>query len=77
MMKKQKITQSGREDFVSEDIMEMMISHLGEFSGINEVAAFFISVVRPYALLILNKGTLYSRNLEKELLLWSEVWGIL
>ena len=64
MMKKQKITQSGREDFVSEDIMEMMISHLGEFSGINDVT-------------ILNKGTLYLCNLEKELLLWSEVWGIL
>lgn len=34
-MKTEKITQSSREDFVSEDIMEMMISHLGEFSGIN------------------------------------------
>ncbi|MDK4492087.1 helix-turn-helix domain-containing protein, partial [Fusobacterium necrophorum] len=41
----------GREDFVSEDIIEMMISHLGELSGINEVAAFFHisrSTVRYY-----------------------------
>lgn len=48
--------------------MEMMISHLGEFSGINEVAAFFHISVQLYVT-ILNKGTLYLCNLEKELLL--------
>ncbi|KDE66354.1 hypothetical protein FUSO6_12190 [Fusobacterium necrophorum DAB] len=68
MMKKQKITQSSREDFVSEDIMEMMISHLGEFSGINEVAAFFHisrSTVRYY----IEQGDIVSLQFGKRIVI--------